>query len=113
MMGVGLIVVWFLISRKGEKEEVTAPTLKSILIVLIDAAWALLIPIVIVVGLRFGVFTPTEAAVVAAFIAFFIVTVVYKELKLKQIYNILLKATKTSSIVMFLTVTSSVVDWQI
>ncbi|HLQ82504.1 MAG TPA: TRAP transporter large permease subunit [Pseudogracilibacillus sp.] len=113
MMGVGLVVVWFLVSRKEEKEEVPRPTLKSILTALKDAAWALLIPIVIVVGLRFGVFTPTEAAVVAAFIAFFIGTVVYKELKLKQIYDILLKATKTSSIVMFLTVTAMVVAWQI
>ena len=48
-----------------------------------SATWALMLPVIILVGLRFGVFTPTEAAVVAAVYAFFVATVVYRELKLE------------------------------
>lgn len=40
-----------------------------------------MLPVIILVGLRFGVFTPTEAAVVAAVYAFFVATVVYRELR--------------------------------
>ena len=47
-----------------------------------EATWALMLPVIILVGLRFGVFTPTEAAVVAAVYALFVSTVVYRELKL-------------------------------
>ena len=47
-----------------------------------EATWALMLPVIILVGLRFGVFTPTEAAVVAAVYALFVATVIYRELKL-------------------------------
>ena len=46
------------------------------------STWALVLPVIVLVGLKFGVFTPTEAAVVAAVYALFVATVVYRELKL-------------------------------
>ena len=53
-----------------------------------DATFALVLPVIVVVGLKFGVFTPTEAAVVAAVYALFVSTVVYRELKLSQLYGL-------------------------
>ena len=55
---------------------------REVLRALRDAAWALVLPVIIIVGLKFGVFTPTEAGVVAAVYALFVSTVVYRELKL-------------------------------
>ena len=51
-------------------------------------AWALVLPVIIIVGLKIGVFTPTEAGVVAAVYALFVSTVVYRELKLAQLYGV-------------------------
>ena len=48
----------------------------------IDSFWALVLPFIIIFGLKFGIFTPTEAAVVAAVYSLFVATVVYRELKL-------------------------------
>jgi tripartite ATP-independent transporter DctM subunit len=71
------------------------------------------LPLIILVGLRFGVFTPTEAAVVAAVYALFVATVVYRELKPRQIYGVLVSAAKTSSIIMFLVAAALVSSWLI
>jgi len=66
---------------RGAGAEVARRMLKA----LRESAWAMGLPFIILVGLRFGVFTPTEAAVVAAVYALFVATVVYRELKLSQI----------------------------
>ena len=68
----------------------------------VDGFWALMLPVIIVVGLRFGIFTPTEAAVVVAVYSLFVATCIYRELKLSQLYGIFVSAALTTSIVMFL-----------
>jgi len=103
---------WWLVSR----EKVTPPARKSlteVLEALREAAWALMLPLIILVGLRFGVFTPTEAAVVAAVYALFVATVVYRELKPSQFYALFVSAAKTSSIIMFLVAAAMVSAWLI
>ena len=60
-----------------------------------------------------GVFTPTEAAVVAAVFALFVAGVVYKELKWNQLYGVFLAAAKTTSVVMFLVAAAMVSAWLI
>lgn len=74
---------------------------------------ALILPVIIIVGLRGGAFTPTEAAVVAAFYALFVGLVVYRELKLKDLYQVLVAAGKTTSVVMFLAAAALVSSWLI
>ena len=54
----------------------------------LDALWALLMPILIVGGMLTGIFTPTEAAVIASLYAFLVGKFVYKELKLKDVLPI-------------------------
>jgi tripartite ATP-independent transporter DctM subunit len=78
-----------------------------------EATWALVLPLIVVFGLKFGVFTPTEAAVVAAVYALFISTVIYKELQLKSLVPLFVNAAKTSAIVMFLVAAAMVSAWLI
>ena len=78
-----------------------------------DAFWALMLPLIIIFGLRFGVFTPTEAAVVAAVYSLFVSVCIYRELKLRQLYAIFVNAAKTTSVVMFLVAAALVSAWLI
>jgi TRAP-type C4-dicarboxylate transport system permease large subunit len=75
--------------------------------------WALMLPVIILVGLRFGVFTPTEAGVVAAVYALFVSSVIYRGLKLSQLYGIFVAAAKTTAVVMFLVAAAMVSAWLI
>jgi tripartite ATP-independent transporter DctM subunit len=84
-----------------------------VLIALRGATWALMLPVIILVGLRFGVFTPTEAAVVAAVYAFFVAAVIYRELNLAQLYGIFITAAKTTAVIMFLVAAAMVSAWLI
>ena len=68
---------------------------------------------IVLVGLKFGVFTPTEAAVVAAVYALFVATVVYRELKLNQLYEVFVSAAKTTAVIMFLVAAAMVSAWLI
>ena len=78
-----------------------------------EATWALVLPLIVVFGLKFGVFTPTEAAVVAAVYALLISMFVYKELNFKSIVPLFVAAAKTSAIVMFLVAAAMVSAWLI
>ncbi|MGB6408184.1 MAG: TRAP transporter large permease subunit, partial [Planococcus donghaensis] len=78
-----------------------------------DASFALLLPVIILGGLRGGIFTPTEAAVVAAFYAFLVGILIYQELKIKDLYQILISSAKTTSVVMFVAAAAMVAAWLI
>jgi TRAP-type transport system large permease protein len=77
------------------------------------ALWALTLPVVIIGGLKFGFFTPTEAAVIAAVYSLFVGTVVYKEIKPSQIYHLMYRAAETTAVVMFLVAAAGVSAWLI
>jgi TRAP-type transport system large permease protein len=78
-----------------------------------EATWALVLPFIILFGLKFGIFTPTEAAVIAAVYAFLVATFVYKELNIKQLAKIFADAAKTTAVVMFLVAAAMVSAWMI
>jgi tripartite ATP-independent transporter DctM subunit len=113
LIGASLWLTWWWLVRK---EKVIPPSRKStadVMKTLREATWALMLPLIILVGLRFGVFTPTEAAVVAAVYASFVATVIYRELKPAQFYDMFVSAAKTSAIVMFLVAAAMVSAWLI
>ncbi|WMD22159.1 TRAP transporter large permease subunit [Achromobacter seleniivolatilans] len=113
MIGGALWLTWAWLVRR---EKVVPPPRKSaqeIATAFRKALWALMLPVIILVGLRMGVFTPTEAAVVAAVYALFVSTLVYRELKLNQLYAVFVSAAKTSAIVMFLIAAAMVSAWLI
>ena len=78
-----------------------------------EAGWALTLPLVIIVGLRFGIFTPTEAAVVVAVMSLAIAGLIYRELSLKQLHQVFLASAKTTAVVMFLVAAAMVSAWLI
>jgi tripartite ATP-independent transporter DctM subunit len=113
MMGGALWLTWMFLVRK---EKLAPPPRKSraeVLRALRDAGWALMLPVIILVGMRFGVFTPTEAAVVAAVYALFVAMVIYRELRVSQLYAIFVTAAKTTAIIMFLVAAAMVSAWLI
>jgi len=78
-----------------------------------EGSFALLLPIVIIGGMKFGVFTPTEAAVVAAVYSFVVGMFIYRELKWSALYGLILAAGKTTAVVMFLVAAAMVSAWLI
>lgn len=113
MLGIGLCVAWWWVARG---ENIASPPRKSvpeILWAFIDGFWALMLPVIIVVGLRFGVFTPTEAAVVVAVYALFVATCIYRELKIGDLYDVFVSAALSTSVVMFLVAAALVSSWLI
>lgn len=113
MMGIGLMIGWFIMSRKDQTELPPRQTGKEIFKSVKDASFALLLPVIILGGLRGGIFTPTEAAVVAAFYAFLVGILIYQELKIKDLYQVLISSAKTTSVVMFVAAAAMVAAWLI
>ncbi len=111
MLGVALAIAWWFVARKEKVEMPPKRSRGEVLRALLDGSWALGLPVIIIVGLKFGIFTPTEAAVVAAVYALFVAVVIYRELKLSQLYEVILGAAKTTSVVMFLVAAAMVSAW--
>ena len=113
VLAVGLWMTWWRLTRRGTLEPPPRKTRAEVVAAFRSAGWALLLPVIILVGLRMGVFTPTEAAVVAAVYALFVAGVIYKELTLKQLYDVFLGAAKTTAVIMFLVAAAMVSAWLI
>jgi TRAP-type transport system large permease protein len=113
LIGLALWITWMILVRKEKLVPPPRKSSKEMGRALVDASWALMLPVIILVGLRFGVFTPTEAAVVAAVYALFVSTVIYRELKARQLYAIFVTAAKTTAVVMFLIAAAMVSAWLI
>jgi TRAP-type transport system large permease protein len=113
MLGAALWLTWWWLVRKEKIQPAPRASRAEVLVALKDATFALVLPVIVVVGLKFGVFTPTEAAVVAAVYALFVSTVIYKELKLKQLYGLFEAAAKTTAVIMFLVAAAMVSAWMI
>jgi len=113
VLAAGLWLTWWWLTRRELLTPPPRKTLAEVLAAMRHAAWALMLPIFILVGLRMGVFTPTEAAVVAAVYALFVAVFIYKELKVKQIFEVFLAAAKTTAVIMFLVAAAMVSAWLI
>jgi tripartite ATP-independent transporter DctM subunit len=113
LMGLSISAAWWWVAKK---ENVTPPpkaTMAVRLHALKESTWALVLPIIVIVGLKFGVFTPTEAAVVAAVYALIVSTLVYRELSWHQLHEVFVSAAKTTAIIMFLVAAAMVSAWLI
>ena len=112
-LAVSLVFTWWYLVRK---EAIAPPPRKNaseVLEALRLATWALVLPFIIVFGLKFGVFTPTEAAVVAAVYSLFVSVFIYKELNFKKLVPLFISAAVTCSVVMFLVAAAMVSAWLI
>ncbi|WP_400164601.1 TRAP transporter large permease [Brevibacillus sp. TJ4] len=113
LIAVGLIVIWWWLVRKDNMQVFPRKSGKEIVKATREAIWALLLPVIIVAGLRGGIFTPTEAGVIAAFYALFVGLVIYRELKIQVLYKVLVAAAKMTSTVLFLVAAAMVSAWLI
>ncbi|MDD0837641.1 TRAP transporter large permease subunit [Curvibacter sp. HBC61] len=113
MIAVGLALTWWWVGRKEQLVLPEKKTRAEVWKAARESVWALLLPVFILVGLRMGVFTPTEAAVVAAVYSLFVASVIYRELPLKALYPIFATAAKTTAVVMFLVAAAMVSSWLI
>jgi tripartite ATP-independent transporter DctM subunit len=113
LLGVALCGAWWWVARNETIARAPRKSLREIAWTLIDGFWALMLPVIIIAGLRFGIFTPTEAAVVVAVYALFVATCIYRELKLSQLYQVFVSAALSTSVVMFLVAAALVSSWLI
>jgi tripartite ATP-independent transporter DctM subunit len=113
LMALALVLTWTFQARRDDMPRGDKLPVRKRWEATVAGAWALLLPILIVGGLKGGYFTPTEAAVIAVFYALFVGFVVYRELRVAQLYGLLLTAGKTSAVVMFLVAAAQVSAWLI
>jgi TRAP-type transport system large permease protein len=113
LIGIGLAAAWWWSARHEELKPLPKATWKELGFALKDGIWALGMPLIIVFGLKFGVFTPTEAGVVCAVYALVVSIYVYGELKWSQLYEVISTAGQISAIVMFLVATALISAWLI
>jgi tripartite ATP-independent transporter DctM subunit len=113
LMGFALIVTWWIVARHDKVEVSPRVPMREKLRVTADAFWSYLMAVTIIGGMKFGVFTPTEAAVVAVVYSLLVGLFIYREIKFRDLYRITLNAAKTSSVVMFLVAAALVSAWLI
>jgi len=112
LTGAGTILVAYLVSRKrGFRGLERRGSPKEILIALKNSIWAILAPLIILGGIYAGVFTPTEAAVVAVFYSLFVAVVIYRTVTWRDMVGMLVDASVTSSVIMFIVVFAGLFTW--
>lgn len=107
LIGIGFIIVIGFMNKKHQFPKSERGTLKEIINNFFIVIPALFIPFIIIYGILSGMFTPTESAAVACIIAF-IIGLVYKQLKIKDIPEILMNTVLNTATITFLIVTASV-----
>jgi tripartite ATP-independent transporter DctM subunit len=108
IMGFALMTVWFFHSRKMDLKLQPKASFDEIVRTALNSVWALALPVIIIGGFRFGLFTATEAGAVAAVYAAVIGLCVYRELTLKALYKVLVNTVRTVGVVMFLVAAANV-----
>ena len=86
--------------RLGFKRQ-TPATFKERLVKFKEAFWALMLIVIVIGGIYGGLFTPTEAGAASAVYAFIVSVFIYKDLKLKDVYPIILESAMTSAMIFF------------
>lgn len=113
LMGASIGVTWWWIARRDKIPPAPRLSYSERLKITMEGSLALALPVVIIGGMKMGVFTPTEAAVVAAVYSFVVGMFFYRELKVADLYGLVLAAGKTTAVVMFLVAAAMVSAWLI
>jgi len=111
LIGIGLMILSYFIARKKNYPVEQRVGMKEIMRRLKRSIWALFMPIIIIVGIRMGVFTPTEGGCVAAVYALFVGVVIHRDIKAPQIMRIFGEAVIITASISFLIATSSLFSW--
>lgn len=109
--GLAYMVVCFFMAKRSGIAKLPRASIKELLQAVYAGKWALLAPVLILGGIYGGIFTPTEASVVAVAYGLFTGLFVYRGIKLRELFEILLTSMKTTAIVMFIIAVASVFGW--
>ncbi|WP_062207383.1 TRAP transporter large permease subunit [Aureimonas sp. AU12] len=113
MIGAALCIAWLVVIRRDEIALPPRASGADRRHAFVSSLWALMLPVIIIFGLKFGIFTPTEAGVVAAVYSLFVAMVIYRELTPAMLLGVFTAAAKTTAVVMFLVAAASVSAWLI
>lgn len=113
MMGLAIGLTWWWLARKENVQSAPRIPMADRLRATREGLLALGLPVFIIGGMKFGVFTPTEAAVVAAVYSFVVGAFIYRELRFRDLYRLVLTAGKTTAVIMFLVAAAMVSAWLI
>lgn len=110
-IGLALMVVWFFVVRIDGYNETITFTREQTWKILRDATPAFLMPVLLLGGIRFGVFTPTEGGAFAAVYAIAVCMLYYRELSFRDLLRVSARAARTTSVVMLIVATATAVGW--
>ena len=113
LMGVSLLFTWLWVARKDKVTVLPKQNMAERARAGVDGIWALLMPAGIIGGMKFGIFTPTEAGVAACVYAFVVGVFIYRELPWRDVYGLLVSAAKSTAVVVFLIASALVSAWLI
>lgn len=103
LIGIGMIIGNVIICKKnGYTAKMEKPTFKQAMKCIWDAKWALLSPVIILGGIYSGVFTPTEASVVAVMYSAVVALLIYREITIRQLYDAIVRTAVVNGITTFL-----------
>ena len=112
MIGIALIILFYILAKKqGITADNHSFNAKEFGSALKESIWALGTPFILIGGVFGGIFTPTESAAVAVVYALFVGIFIYKDLKIKDLFPILLGSAKMTANVMFIIATASLLAW--
>ena len=110
-IGLALMGVWFFVVRKDGYNETITFTREEKWKILIDSTPAFLMPVLLLGGIRFGIFTPTEGGAFAAIYAIIVCMLYYRELSFRELLRVSARAARTTSVVMLIVATATAVGW--
>jgi C4-dicarboxylate transporter, DctM subunit len=111
VMGVGLMAIAIVQAYRRNYPKGTPFSVRTILVTFKDAIWGLLTPVIILGGIFSGIFTPSEAAVIAVNYALLVSLFIYRDMNLKDIYRIMIRSVITTGVIMFVIATSAILSW--
>jgi TRAP-type transport system large permease protein len=113
LMGIAIGIAWWWVAKRENVLPAPKASFAERMRITGEGVFAMVLPVIIIGGMRMGVFTPTEAAVVAAVYAGLVGMFIYGELKPRMLYSLFLAAGKTTAVVMFLVAAAMVSAWLI
>jgi tripartite ATP-independent transporter DctM subunit len=109
--GLAIVIPAFIIARRKGYGAIVEKSSDSVFKAFREAFWGLMAPVIILGGLYGGIFTPTEAAVVAVFYSLMLGFVIYRSLTIKMAYQILVDASEASAVVMLIVAFAGLFSW--
>ncbi|WP_374287740.1 TRAP transporter large permease [Desulfovibrio desulfuricans] len=111
LIGLALMVVWFFVVRKDGYNETIRFTKQEAIKIILDSTPAFMMPVLLLGGIRFGIFTPTEGGAFAAIYAILVCVLYYRELSFRDLLRVSARAARTTSVVMLIVATATAVGW--